>query len=223
MDETKAGQEAGTPRTPILEALQPLCSSDPHRTRLASPFAVNWGLRKWAAATDGHFLVMLPFDGDLRTDGPDAIAVIPAEIPPPTLVDASRLLAFAGVEERRECGNCSGSGKCDFCGCCTTHACGDCDGKGTKRRIRYGLLLDGGLDLDFLRTVVLSAPPGTTRIGVAHGGGEEPFVFTAPDWMSLLMPIRPGTSDLKDAPRFDAEAPARPAPSSPLSTPRSDT
>lgn len=197
--------------TPELARLMPLCSTDESRKKVASPFAMTWAGRQWAVGTDGHVLAAVPFDGELRADGPDATKVVPAREPTHT-ASVTDLLAFAGEQETTDCGECYGSTKCNQCECGTEHECGMCAGAGQKRVIRYGLLLDGGLDRDYLRRVILSAPDGTREVRFGHFEPKGPFLFTAPGWIGLVMPIRPGSSELEGAPRFSVE-PAAGAPS----------
>jgi hypothetical protein len=166
----------------LFAALKPLCSEDPDRERLASPFAIVFENRKWACGTNGHCLAALPFDGELRTDGPDAAKEIPTGKPTHTATLAA-LREWAGTPVMEECPQCGGEKKR------TGHDCDLCGGKGELPKLRYGALLDGVLNRDLLRNVLDSAPEGTTEIAIAHEGPMAAFAFRVPDWIGLVMPI----------------------------------
>jgi hypothetical protein len=184
-----------------LELLKPICSSDTDRPKIATPFAMQWANRRWAAATNGHMLVALPYEGELRTDGPKAAAIVPAA-PATHKASVAALRGWAGEPVMEACPECHGDSywNCDCPNCGDDHACEHCEGKGEARKRRYGILLGAGLNPDYLRAIL--ATTTAEEVTILHAKPRDPFRFEAPDWLALLMPIMPESEELKGAPVF---------------------
>lgn len=185
----------------VIERIKPLCYQDDDRPSIASPFCVEWNGRRWAAATDGHLLVMLPFDGELRTDGPDIPKLLDGEQKPDHAVSVSALRVWAGEPRRREevCGRCNGvpprrqhdgSRYCEVC---------DTLGK-IVERWREGLLLHGAVNRILIAKVLTTLPEGIGEILIGQYGEHRPYIMSAEGWTAAVMPLRDAG---KNYPRFE--------------------
>jgi hypothetical protein len=191
--------------TSVLDRLKPVCSADKDRARIATPFAMTYEGRKWACATDGHVLAALPFDGDLRGDGPDAVKVIPAA-PPTHKTTIAALRHLAGKIAFETCDKCDGSGEvahdCD-CSLCTysgSEPCGRCDGEGKWRKQRPAQIGPVVFDRNLLALVLGSGPEaGEVRVGPLVA--LEPIRFRTADWLALVMPIHATDEQTNEAKR----------------------
>lgn len=216
----------------ILDSLKAACSSDPMRVNMAEPFAIQYEGRKWACATDGHALAIVPSDDVAEgVNPPNAAALLPgpASTHSASIVD---LRAFAGVAGPKwmACPKCNGNppplcSKCkgdgvihDFCSCpkcdgdhecpkCKgkSGGCSNCDDTGKSRPDpRPGVMLGVVLNLDVLAAVLVSAP-AEGRVEFVNRGDKAPIHFRTTDWQALVMPLY--LTSPNDKPVFTALAP----------------
>jgi len=195
----------------VLDTLQTICYTGGDRATIATPFKMLFEDRAWAAGTDGHLLAALHYDGELRSDGPDARAIIAVEPPPEHTAQLSALREWAGLPYPSEsvCPKCNGKppyaayyGQSE-----RGRYCGECDSLGRKiEGIRGGKLLRGALNRMLLSRVLCTVPEGVTALRVGHSGEFAPYIFRADGWLAAVMPIR-GVAD--DAPLFVPAALAR--------------
>lgn len=135
----------------VLERIKSVCSVDPTRSNLLTPFGVEWAGRKWAAGTDGRALAMVHFEGELRTEGAPQIASPGISILPGPgsthTADIEALRAWAGAASPPlitcdackgtpppKCSEFRGEGSvaahdCDCPHCDGEHPCSKCRGK----------------------------------------------------------------------------------------------
>lgn len=173
----------------IIEVLAAVVSTDKERPNLCSPYGIEFEGRKWACATDGKMLAALPFDGELRTDGPDPLGML-REMPATHSASVAGLLRAAGEMVMTKCdGFDCDNGDCN-CGCENTppHKCRKCAGTGKMPELRPRRMLRGTLNPDLLSRLLSTAPKGSL-LSVGQADEKDPYVFRGSNWIGLLMPM----------------------------------
>lgn len=197
------------PSAELLAVLGPLCSEDPTRRNIGTPFeAVVWGER-WAAATNGHALAAIRYDGPpLRKDGPDAAFVIGPKRPGQFRVDSEDLAAWVGSPPPLApptpppaCERCKGKGFVQFYeevfGRHGTPRetlyveCRDCVKKGEEREEtpdEFGRIGPAFVNRWLVRKSV-GPLAGARSIEVIHGDKLDPILFLGGDRLVAVMPM----------------------------------
>lgn len=204
-EQIQGAPDGAAPAATVPTSLLVCCSDVSYRTEILTPFAIKHEGRQWACATDGHCLAAVPFDGELRTDGPDTAPLFP-RVPLSHKTRVAALRDWAGKPQSRD--RCS----CDHC-FCEEECC-----RGMVEVPRYARLLDGVLNLNLLCHVLESAP-FDAEVRFLHAEPLGPFVFRTDDWIGMIMPIRPDDGEAQAAgnlfPASEAIASSASAPKAP--------
>lgn len=180
--------------------LKPICSRDPSRPRLHTPFGMDYEKRRWTAATDGHIFVALVGPCDLRTDAPPVVDQLLMPEPAPThRASVALLKEWAGSPSATwtVCETCNGFPTFTHCPACGGGPrCDGCRGAGAiANTFRPGALLGGVLNRILLAKVLATLPEGAAHIFIGQRAPLMPYMLRAKDWIAAVMPLRDASAD----------------------------
>lgn len=188
------------------ERLAQICSTDPTRANITTPFGMDFKGARWLAATDGRTAVAILGDAEMRAGAPDLGQVLSTAPPPGFRADLALLREWAGPVppprpppsvENVDCDECDGSGKVTCLECERDGAeCQDCNGTGKVEEVdvvdappRYGAIFGGILNRVLLARVLVTLPDDTTYVRIGQAEPLAPYILRAKGWLAAIMPV----------------------------------
>jgi hypothetical protein len=158
-----------------VSKLKPVCSTDPTRENIATPFASTFWGKRWLCATDGHGLAAYPLNGEepANKSGPDVSQIMLDGWKPTHKTTLAALRGWVAME--RACGSCG-----------IKH---ECNAPPPERPEREARILVAALNRNLLSRVLFTAPDDG-EVVLAISRPEEPFILRSGEWAAAVMPMR---------------------------------